>query len=87
MDQVLALHDALLVTVKLATPLLLAALAAGVLMSLLQTVTQINDGAVAFLPKLLATAASLWLAGGFMAVQLDAFAHRIFDRLVAVGGQ
>jgi flagellar biosynthetic protein FliQ len=80
------LHAAMLLVVKLGGPPLLAALAVGLLISLLQSVTQINESTLAFVPKLLAIGATLLLLGGFMQASLGDFMHLLFDRLIAVGG-
>ena len=82
-----ALQDTVWVVVKLGGPLLLSALAVGLLVSLLQAVTQINESTLVFVPKLLVLFASLALLGPFMVSTLDAYTHALMDRLVAVGGQ
>jgi flagellar biosynthetic protein FliQ len=86
-DVVAVLHGAMLTTLAMCAPLLLAPLVVGLLMALLQAVTQISDSALAFLPKLLATGTAGWLAGPFLARSLLNFGHQMFDRLIAVGGQ
>ena len=82
-----ALRDTLWLMVKLGGPLLLAALVIGLLVSLLQAVTQINEPTLVFLPKLLVMGAALVLLGPFMSEQLAGFAHGLMDRLVTIGGQ
>jgi flagellar biosynthetic protein FliQ len=47
-------------------PVLLAALATGLVVSLLQAVTQINEATLSFLPKLLAVLATLAISGPWM---------------------
>lgn len=82
-----ALRDTLWVVVKLGGPLLVAALIVGLLVSLLQAVTQINESTLVFMPKLLVLFAALALLGPFMIATLDAYTHSLMDRVVAVGGQ
>lgn len=82
-----ALRDTFTVILRLGAPPLLAVLAVGLLVSIVQAVTQINEQTLAFVPKLLALAAMLALSGHFLVSSLDDFAHTIFDRLVASGGQ
>lgn len=82
-----ALRDTLWLMVKLGGPLLVAALVIGLLVSLLQAVTQINEPTLVFLPKLLVLGGALILLGPFMSEQLTGFAHGLMDRLVTVGGQ
>ena len=47
-------------------PVLLVALAVGLLVSVLQALTQINEATLSFLPKLVAIAVTLMLAGPWM---------------------
>jgi len=81
-----ALRDTLWVVLKLGGPLLLAALAVGLLISLVQAVTQINEATLVFLPKLLVLGLTMALMGPFMAATLGDFARGMMDRLIQVGG-
>jgi flagellar biosynthetic protein FliQ len=82
----LVLHTASVLAVKLAGPPLLAALAAGLLVSVFQAVTQINEATLVFLPKVAALFAVLLIFGGSMVVALDNFAHLIFSQIILAGG-
>jgi flagellar biosynthesis protein FliQ len=55
-DTALMLRDGMLVMLKLGGPPLLVALAVGLVVSLLQAVTQINEATLAFVPKVLESA-------------------------------
>jgi len=67
-------RDALFVTMLLAAPLLLAALATGLLVGLFQAATQINEQTLSFIPKLLAMAMALLASGSWLlTVMLDYF--------------
>jgi|TARA_R110000851_G_scaffold34557_3_gene91714 flagellar biosynthetic protein FliQ len=59
-------RSALEVGVLLGAPLLLAALASGLLIGLFQAATQINEMTLSFIPKVLAVAAVAVLAGPWM---------------------
>ena len=59
-------QQALVVTAMLAAPLLLAALAAGLVIGMFQAATQINEVTLSFIPKLLVLAAALYLGGDWM---------------------
>jgi flagellar biosynthetic protein FliQ len=65
---------------------LAVALAVGLLVSLLQAITQINEATLAFVPKALALAVTMILLGPFMLSTLTDFTHLLFDRLVTAGG-
>ncbi len=77
---------AFIVMVKLGGPPLLAAMAVGLFVSLVQAVTQINEQTLAFVPKIAAVVTTLVLLGAFMSGTLVDFTRMLFDRLVAVGG-
>jgi flagellar biosynthetic protein FliQ len=87
LDVASVLHGGMLVTLKLCSPLLLASLAAGLVVSVLQAVTQISDSTLSFLPKLLATGLSIWVCGPFLFGTLADFTRDMMDRIVAIGGQ
>ena len=59
-------QQALVVTALLAAPMLLSALAAGLLIGMFQAATQINEMTLSFIPKLLVLAAAIYLGGGWM---------------------
>jgi len=85
-DVAALLREAMLVTVKLGGPPLLAALVVGLLVSLFQAVTQINEATLAFVPKVLAIGAALMLAGSFMFAVLADYTRSLFDRMAELGG-
>jgi len=80
------LHGGMITAFKLCAPLLLAPLVCGLLIAIVQAITQISDSTVSFLPKLMATGAAAWLAGPFMARSLSEYMHVILDTLVSIGG-
>jgi len=55
-------------------PVLIAGLIAGISISILQAATQINDAALAFIPKILATVLALFVFGPWMISQMSSFA-------------
>lgn len=59
-------QQALWVTMLLASPLLLSALAIGLLVGMFQAATQINEMTMSFIPKLLVMVAALVIAGPWM---------------------
>lgn len=59
-------QQALWVTALLAAPMLLSALAAGLVIGMFQAATQINEMTLSFIPKLLVLAAALFLGGRWM---------------------
>jgi flagellar biosynthetic protein FliQ len=59
-------QQALTVTALLAAPMLISALAAGLIIGMFQAATQINEMTLSFIPKLLVLAAALYLGGRWM---------------------
>jgi flagellar biosynthetic protein FliQ len=82
-----AMRETMLVVLKLGAPALLAALAIGVLMSVVQAVTQINEVTLTFVPKVLVIGGMLALTGPFMLSSLTVFAQSLFDKIIEAGGQ
>ncbi|MBR2123879.1 MAG: flagellar biosynthetic protein FliQ [Acetobacter sp.] len=80
------LRQTLIVTVKVGGPSLLASLCAGVVVSLFQAVTQINEATLSFVPKFLATVFALGFTGAFMYSTLYTYGRTIFDQMILVGG-
>jgi flagellar biosynthetic protein FliQ len=86
-DVAAMLRESMVLTAKLGGPVLAAALAVGLLTSIIQAATQINEQTLAFVPKVAAMAAAAVLGGSFMLTALTDFTTMIFDRIVQVGGQ
>lgn len=82
-----ALRETLWVMFKLGGPLLAAALAVGLVVSLVQAVTQINEATLVFLPKVLVLCGVMALLGPFMAGTLTDYTRVLMDRMIVVGGQ
>lgn len=85
-DIAMLMRDGMLVMLKLGGPPLGVALVVGLLVALVQAVTQINEATLAFVPKVLALGAALMLLGPFMFATLSGYTHILMDRLIAVGG-
>lgn len=71
---------------RLSAPLLAVALVMGLIVAVLQAVTQINEATLVFIPKLLGIGATLLLLGVSMFGSLEDFTRFLFDRMVAAGG-
>ena len=74
-------RHALEMTLMLAAPLLLTALAVGLLVGIFQAATQINEMTLSFIPKLLAMFAALVLAGPWMLAMLVDYVQRLFTSI------
>jgi len=76
-------RDAIYTLIVISSPVMLVGLAVGVIISLLQAVTQIQEMTLAFVPKILAIFISLLIALPFMAEKLHAEMLRIAARIVS----
>lgn len=71
--------QAMIVTGKVAAPILMVSLTIGFGVSLLQSVTQIQEFTLTFVPKLLGVAVTLAVAGSWMLTELETFTRQLFD--------
>ncbi|AKH69393.1 flagellar biosynthetic protein FliQ [Spongiibacter sp. IMCC21906] len=69
------------ITVLLAAPLLLVALAAGLFIGMFQAATQIQDMTLSFIPKLIALVVALGLTGPWMLTQLVDYTRQLFEMI------
>ena len=67
------LRQGLWVAVVIATPILVVALATGLIIGLFQALTSIQEMTLTFVPKLAAIVAVFWISMGFMTETLVSF--------------
>jgi flagellar biosynthetic protein FliQ len=79
-------QQALEVTLLVSAPLLLAALVTGLIISVFQAATQINEMTLSFIPKLIAVFAAVVLAGPWMVSVLVDFTRRLFTGIPGMIG-
>ena len=79
-------QQAMEVMLLVGAPLLLAALVTGLLVSIFQAATQINEATLSFLPKLLAVLATLVIAGPWMIQLLVDYIQRLFASIPSAIG-
>jgi flagellar biosynthetic protein FliQ len=79
-------QQALIVTAMLAAPMLLSALAAGLLIGMFQAATQINEVTLSFIPKLLVLAAALYVGGGWMLKVLVGYSESLIRSIPSMIG-
>lgn len=73
--------DALVLAAKLSAPMLITALVIGFAISLFQSVTQIQEVTLAFVPKALGVGLALLIAGHWMIQESVSFTHGLFERI------
>ncbi|MEI7967984.1 MAG: flagellar biosynthesis protein FliQ [Betaproteobacteria bacterium] len=80
------IQQALEVLVLVAAPLLLTALGVGLLISVFQAATQINEMTLSFIPKLLAMFLVMILAGPWMLATLVDFTRQLLSSIPQIIG-
>ncbi|HTE54156.1 MAG TPA: flagellar biosynthetic protein FliQ [Kofleriaceae bacterium] len=80
-------REALITTAMVSAPLVIGALLVGVLTSLLQAATQMNDSSFSFVPKLLAVGLVLGLGGHALLDRLSRFTTAAVEAAGDVGVQ
>ena len=78
-------REAVVVLLKLSAPLMLMALVVGLVISLFQALTQIQEMTLAFVPKILVIFVSLLFFMPFMVTTLVTFTQSLADRIVGLG--
>lgn len=80
-------NQAIKVTVYLASPMLLGALIMGILVSLFQAVTQINEQTLSFIPKILVIIGALVICAPWMSETLTTFTRELIISIPSVVSQ
>ncbi|MFQ4148024.1 flagellar biosynthesis protein FliQ [Arthrobacter sp. LAPM80] len=76
--------QALWVAAKLCAPILITALVVGFAISLLQSITQIQEATLSFVPKAAAVVIALVICGHWMITEIVTFTHQLFDKIPAL---
>lgn len=74
------------VTLLIATPMFLAALVTGLVVSIFQAATQINEMTLTFVPKMIAMFITLVLAGPWMLTLMIDYMRRLFESIPGMIG-
>lgn len=76
------MQAAMVVAIKVATPVLLASIVLGLIIAIFQAATQIHEQTLTFVPKLFATAVILIILGPWIMSVTSEFAYYIFDAML-----
>lgn len=71
--------DTIVTAMKIGGPILIVVLVLGLIISIIQATTQIQEQTLTFVPKLIATAAVGLFLGSWMLETLMSYTNRIFD--------
>ncbi|MDR0490931.1 MAG: flagellar biosynthesis protein FliQ [Oscillospiraceae bacterium] len=75
------LKDAIYTVILSAAPMLIVAIVVGLIVSIFQATTQINEQTLAFVPKIVAVLLALLIFGGFIFSNIGGFVTRLFQTL------
>ena len=78
------MQDAILTVITVSAPMLIVAMVVGVVISIFQATTQINEQTLAFVPKIIAIFLTILIFGGWMLTTLSEFIHRMFDYITTI---
>jgi flagellar biosynthesis protein FliQ len=79
-------QNALELTLLIAAPLLLSALVVGLIVSVFQAATQINEMTLSFIPKLVAIFAALLLSGPWIITMMTDYMRRLITSIPTLVG-
>ncbi len=79
-------RQAMEVTLMVAAPMLLVALAVGLLVSIFQAATQINEMTLSFIPKLVGILVTMILAGPWMLTVMLDYMRQMFSSIPSMVG-
>ncbi|ARO88056.1 flagellar biosynthetic protein FliQ [Nitrosospira sp. Nsp5] len=79
-------QKAMEVTLMVSAPMLLVALATGLVVSIFQAATQINEMTLSFIPKLVALFATMVLAGPWMLSVMVDYMRQVLEGIPAMVG-
>jgi flagellar biosynthesis protein FliQ len=74
-------QDTLRTTAMLASPMLIGALVIGLIVSILQAITQINEATLTFIPKMIVVGVVFLIAAPWMLDVMHQFTTQLFDGL------
>ena len=72
-------RDALFLVIRVAAPILLVSLIVGLVVSIFQTVTSIQEQTLTFVPKIIITFLTIILLGNWMLTQLTGYITTLWD--------
>jgi len=83
-DVLTIMRDAIFTVIAAAAPMLIVAIVVGLLVSIFQATTQINEQTIAFVPKIVAVFLALLIFGGYVINQLTGFFTRLLETMNSI---
>ncbi|MDR2356609.1 MAG: flagellar biosynthesis protein FliQ [Oscillospiraceae bacterium] len=82
MDQaeiITVLRDAVYTVISASAPMLIVGIVVGLIISIFQATTQINEQTLAFVPKIVAILLTLLVCAGFIMNRIQGFVLRVYE--------
>ncbi|MDL2217231.1 flagellar biosynthetic protein FliQ [Christensenellaceae bacterium OttesenSCG-928-M15] len=79
------MQDAIMVILKCSLPMMLAALLIGVIISIFQAATQINEQTLSFVPKIIGVFLTLLVTIGYIIAETTGFMTRLYEMAAGLG--
>lgn len=83
-DVLQILREGIYVLLLISAPAMIVALVVGLIVSLFQALTQIQEATLTFVPKVVAMMLTIIVALPFMIDKLDAFSMKLFERIANI---
>ena len=80
-DIISILTEAITTVILSAAPMLIVAMVVGLIVSIFQATTQINEQTLAFVPKIVCVMLALLIFGGFIFSNVGGFVNRLFQAI------
>lgn len=74
-------QEAIMVVIRIAGPILILCMIVGIVIAILQAVTQIHEQSIAFVLKMIVIIAILTMGGGWMLATLQDFSLMLFEQM------
>lgn len=74
-------QDAMKTTIMVSAPILVTTLVVGLLVSIFQALTQINEATLTFIPKMIVVVIVVWLAGPWILDQMRSYTVQLFENV------
>lgn len=78
------MQDAITTIIVTAAPMLIVAMVVGVIVSIFQATTQINEQTLAFVPKIIAIFLTILIFGGWIVTNISEFIQRVYQLMGTV---
>lgn len=76
------MHDAVITVLTVSAPMLIVALVIGIIVSVFQATTQINEQTLVFIPKIIGMLLTLLILGDWMLTRLSEYTNGLFEQIV-----